>query len=135
MSLDSRKEERLRLKNILINNGWLFPYLAKDISLLIQEADYILNGVNQKKSTPRYTIIKLENSNQTNKNLKAEREKWHFTCRAKTIQELDLSWMPEENKTFSNAELKRYISFKFFIWLYYHSGVKGKSRPSKMKEN
>lgn len=44
-----------------------FPHLKHKINSLIQEAQYILNKINKKKSTFNSCIVKLENSKAKNK--------------------------------------------------------------------
>ena len=53
--------------------------LAKDRNLQIQEAEWIQNKINPKKSTPRHMIVKLLKTKDKQKNFEAAREKQHLT--------------------------------------------------------
>lgn len=78
MSLESQKG-RIKegkaeevLKEITAEN---FPSLATDITVCVQEPKHILNRINPKKSIPRHTIIKLQETKGKEKNLESsERE-------------------------------------------------------------
>lgn len=79
-----RKEGRAKkvFKEVMAEN---FPYLAKIISLQIQEAEWALNMINPKKSIPRHIIIKLLDTDKEKKSLKVAIEKCHFTYRGRTM--------------------------------------------------
>ena len=69
---DKRGKNEKVLKEIMAEHC---PSLATDITVCIQKPKQILQGINPKKSIPRYIIIRLQETKGKEKVLKAVREK------------------------------------------------------------
>ena len=77
--------------------GDKFPNLVRDSNLQIQEAEWIPNRINPKRSI-RYFIVKLRKTKDKLKLLEVAREKWHLTNGGGTIQKISHHklWGPDE---------------------------------------
>ena len=53
--------------------------MGKEIVNQVQEAQWIPGSINPRRNTPRHTVIKLTKIKDTEKILKATREKWQHT--------------------------------------------------------
>ena len=69
-----RTRERARTRKFEKNNE-NFPSLLKEIDMQIQEAQKVPNKMDAKRATPRYIIIKMPKIKDTERILKAAREK------------------------------------------------------------
>ena len=52
-----------------------FPNLVKEIDMQVQEAQRVLNNMDAKRPTPRHSIVKMPKVKDTERILKAAREK------------------------------------------------------------
>ena len=63
-----------------------FPNLVKEIDIQVQETQRVPNNVNAKRTTPRHIIIKMLKVKDTERILKAAREKHRDTYKGVPIR-------------------------------------------------
>ena len=76
-----RKREEMGCKVIHRNNGWKLPQTSKSQKLMDLRSLRTPNGIDLKKSTPRYIILKLLKTKDKETLLKVAREKQHIAHR------------------------------------------------------
>ena len=64
----------------------MLPYLVKEIDIQVQEAQRIPNQLDPKRTTPRYTIIKMPKVKNKERILKVTREKQKITYKGIPIR-------------------------------------------------
>ena len=62
-----------------------FPNLVKEIDMQVQEAQRVLNRMEAKRLTPRHIVIKMPKVKDTERILKAAREKQIITYKGVSI--------------------------------------------------
>ena len=63
-----------------------FPNLVKEIDMQVQEAQRVPNNLNPKRTTARHIIIKMPERNDSERILKAAREKKRVTYKGVPIR-------------------------------------------------
>ena len=71
----SQKRREKELKKIFEEMSENFPTMGKEIVNQVQEAQRVPSRINPKRNTPRHTVIKLTKIKDSDKILKATREK------------------------------------------------------------
>lgn len=89
-------ERRGSENSIQTNSGQKFPKCSEehkstdsaswDWLILSLNLLFYPNKVNPKKSISRHMIVKLLKTKDKEKVLKEAKEKWHFTCKGKTVE-------------------------------------------------
>lgn len=92
-----RGETEGRRKNTVKTMAEIFQNVIKDMNPDSLEAQQTPGRINAKRSTPRHVIIKLLEVNDTEKTLKAAREKQLVTYRRSSVRVTE-NFLPETTK-------------------------------------
>ena len=86
---EEEEKKKISFEDIIVE---IFPNMKKEIVNQVQEAQRVPNRINPRRNTPRYILIKLRETKNKEKILKAAKEKQQVTYKGNPIRlTVDLS--------------------------------------------